>query len=377
MAIKELKKYIKRKRRIPPSFDLCVGKTVKPVIALWAHDVIECRRLTLNTFNAYQRDLQEFFFFMREHRGNVLEANDLRGLCAQDIRSFLAERYAAGVTTRSLARLLASLRSFFGFLEKEHLHGCGPSIAHMVRVPRFKPPLPRSISQRDALFLTRGYKTPYKDPSCLSSWVHLRDYALYSLLYGTGMRISEALSLSWGDLRILCKRMEHERSDVGQLRVRGKGNKMRDLPILPRVKDAILRYIMVCPFKLKLTSQAFRGAKGGPLSSRVVRARLARLRQDLPDNSRAAPHKLRHAFATHLLASGADLRAIQELLGHESLSSTQIYTQINAIQVIRAIQKVHPRHVYTGERDEDSVRAFFQSQSEIIPFWNSETPNDS
>ena len=228
------------------------------------------------------------------------------------------------LTDRSVARALASIRSFFQFLDRRR--GLSNAEVNFVRGPRLKPPAPRPVSENsafDLIEMASDGSTP---------WIAARDSAVLTLLYGCGLRISEALGLTGSDATL-----------PQTLIMKGKGGKTRIVPTLPAARDAIADYVRQCPFHMDATTPLFFGARGGPLSARVVQLAMSKMRGSLGLPSTATPHALRHAFATHLLQAGGDLRAIQELLGHASLSTTQRYTEVNPAFMMSAFMAAHPR----------------------------------
>jgi integrase/recombinase XerC len=245
-------------------------------------------------------------------------------LAPQDLRAYLAHRAAEGLSPRSRMRALAAIRVFFRWIERR----CGIANARimLVRGPRLRATLPRPVSEIDA----RAMLDAPADTA--TAWVAARDAAVLTLLYAAGLRISEALSLRGGD-----------RPLPRTLRITGKGGKERIVPILDAAREAVERYAALCPFALDRDAPLFRGARGGELSPRIIQERVAQLRTRLSLPESTTPHALRHAFATHLLAHGGDLRVIQELLGHESLSTTQRYADVEAARVFDAYRTAHPR----------------------------------
>lgn len=305
-------------------------KDVTAELKRWLTFIATERRLSPKTCEAYARDVGFFLSFLIEHLGHAPKLADLSKLAPADIRSFLAFRRGNGVEPRTLQRSLAAARSFARFLERE---GRGKSDAlSAVRAPKVAKTLPRPLDAQSAMTLadpaTRAYEE--REP-----WVLARDAAVLSLLYGAGLRISEALSLT---------RDQVPAPDSGDaITVTGKGNKSRMVPLLPQITQAIADYISICPFDLPAGEPVFRGEKGGPLSPRIVQLAMERMRGALGLPDSATPHALRHSFATHLLARGGDLRSIQELLGHASLATTQIYTQVDSTHLLEAYRAAHPR----------------------------------
>lgn len=282
------------------------------------------RRLAEKTLEAYRRDLDQFIGFLSRHTGGVVGIATLRGLRAADIRAFLAARRGEEVGARSLARALSSLKSFFRYLERE---GVMESAAFdTVRTPRQSRPLPRALTVLEAKATVTTIEALEE-----TGWVAARDTAVVALLYGAGLRISEALAVTRGSL------------ETNVLRVTGKGGKTRMVPLIAEVRKAIDAYLATCPYRIGAEEPIFRGEKGGVLSPRLIQLRLAQLRGALGLPASATPHALRHSFATHLLGRGGDLRAIQELLGHASLSTTQIYTAVDTDRLLDAYRAAHPR----------------------------------
>ncbi len=290
------------------------------------------RRASPRTIEAYARDLANFGAFLAEHLGHPASLDDLAGLSPMDFRSHLARRRNAGDGSRTLARRLSALRSFFRWLER-HRGLSNPALSAL-RGPKLPQNLPHPVGERQAreVLELAGTTEENRPP-----WVAARDAAVLSLLYGCGLRISEALGLTPADVASVLE----GRSDI--LRITGKGGRTRLVPVLPAVREALARYVALLPMEVKPEEPLFRGVRGGPLSPRIIQKLTARLRGalGLPDD--ATPHALRHSFASHLLAHGADLRAIQELLGHASLSTTQIYTRVDTASLLAQYRKAHPR----------------------------------
>jgi integrase/recombinase XerC len=294
----------------------------------WLQHLRSERRLSPGTLEAYQRDLRQFLAFLARHEGCAPTQASLGALKPADIRAFMAERRRAGVESRTLMRQLAGLRSFFRHLEREG--GGDASAFSAIRSPRVSKGLPKPLPPAAARSLAdvdirAGEERP--------DWVLKRDAAVLGLLYGAGLRIGEALSLTARE------------SPVGResLVVTGKGNKTRGVPIIPQVSRLVADYVEACPYRLAPDEALFRGEKGGPLSPRIIQLAMARLRGALGLPASATPHALRHSFATHLLARGGDLRTIQELLGHASLSTTQIYTAVDMNRLMASYRAAHPR----------------------------------
>lgn len=289
----------------------------------WLGDERRCSPLTLK---AYDGDLASFLGFLAAHLGAAPTLQDLAGLKARDIRAWLAQRRGGpdGVADRSVQRNLAAVRSFFRHLDRRHgLHV--PEVA-LVRGPRTRPGLPRPVSVQtafDLIDLAEAEGAP---------WIGLRNGAVLSLLYGCGLRISEALALTGA-----------ARDPGHSLRVTGKGAKVRIVPVLDAARRAVIAYAEACPFALEPAGPLFRGARGGPLNPRLVQRLMQQARGALGLPDTATPHALRHAFATHLLHGGGDLRSIQDLLGHASLSTTQRYAAVDEAHLMRSFASAHPR----------------------------------
>jgi integrase/recombinase XerC len=285
------------------------------------------RRFSALSVEAYGRDVRAFMHFLVEHLGEEPTKATLGKLQPQDLRAYLASRRQGDsvLKDRSLARALAAIRGFFRWLERHH--GVANARIGLVRGPRLKATLPRPVSPAMAVNLIDEAELDSQTP-----WINARDAALITLLYAAGLRISEALSLTGRASPM-----------PDSLRIKGKGGKERIAPILPAARDAVAVYAAACPFTLTADEPLFRGARGGPLSPRLVQALMTRLRLRLGLPPSATPHALRHSFATHLLANGGDLRTIQELLGHASLSTTQRYADVDSARLIEAYAAAHPR----------------------------------
>lgn len=297
------------------------------LLAQWIAHLRDERRFAANSVEAYQRDVSAFLGFLASHLGGPIGASELQSLEPRDLRAYLAHRRQGqgALSDRSLSRALAAIRSFFRYLDRR----CGianPRLA-LVRGPKLKRSLPRPVSETAARALIEDAEAQASLP-----WIGARDAALITLLYAAGLRISEALALTGAD-----------RPLPEVLRVRGKGAKERLVPMLAAARQAIEHYARLCPHALTADAPLFRTVRGGPFSPRHAQALMALLRARLGLPSSATPHALRHAFATHLLANGADLRAIQDLLGHESLSTTQGYTAVESQKILSVYRSAHPR----------------------------------
>jgi integrase/recombinase XerC len=299
-------------------------------VARWLVHLGAERRLSAKTVEAYSRDVRQFLGFLCEHQGRRVTLAGLARLEPRDVRAFMAARRGQGIGGRSLMRALAGARSLARFLER---HGNGKVAAlSAVHAPKLAKTLPKPLAAGSAKRLSEvGIRAGEERPP----WILARDAAVLALLYGSGLRIGEALSL---------KRRDFPTPGTGDaITVLGKGAKARMVPVLPQVMQRVAEYAALCPYPLAPAGALFVGAKGGPLSARVVQLAMERLRGALGLPDSATPHALRHSFATHLLARGGDLRAIQELLGHASLSTTQIYTEVDSERLLEIYRSAHPR----------------------------------
>jgi len=292
----------------------------KDWLAALAHE----RRMSPHTLVAYEHDVVRFLEFLSGHRGGTPNERMLAKLSPADIRAFITERRADGLSSRSVRRALSSVRSFFRFLTREAI--LENPAARAVRGPRVTKSLPRPLSVDDAA------RTLEEAATHEVEWLAARDVALLTLLYGAGLRISEALSLRRGDAPL---------GDTPT--ILGKRQKERVVPMLPVVRDAIAHYAERIPFSGARDTPLFLSRRGKPMSAREAQALMKRLRGRLGLPERATPHALRHSFATHLISNGGDLRSVQELLGHASLSSTQVYTDVDTKQLMDVYEKSHPR----------------------------------
>ncbi len=297
---------------------------VRDQLAAWQRELGSVRRLATNTLEAYGRDVDQFLSFLAGHAGGPVTLSTLRELRGADIRAFMAQRRSESLGSRSLARVLSALKSFFRFLEREGV--VASEALNVIRTPKLPKSLPKALTVIEARRTTSEVLEQGEEP-----WVAARDMAVLSLCYGAGLRISEALAVTRGDLE----------SQV--IRVTGKGGKVRMVPLIEAVRKSIDLYMELCPFKSWPEEPLFRGVKGGVLSPRLIQLRMVNLRSALGLPPSATPHALRHSFATHLLGRGGDLRAIQELLGHASLSTTQIYTAVDTDRLLESYRKAHPR----------------------------------
>jgi integrase/recombinase XerC len=279
------------------------------------------RRMSPHSVRAYTATADRLTGFLQLHWGCAVDRATLAKISAADMRAFLADRRGDGLTNRSTARELSAARHFLRFALGEN------ATLPAMKGPRVQRSLPRPVNPDDVVALADDVAESAKD-----GWVGARDWALLLLLYGSGLRVSEATGLH-GDVLPLGM----------TLRVTGKRNKTRIVPLLDQVSAAIQEYIALCPYPMAADQPLFRGARGGPLAPALVRRAVQGARMRLGLSERTTPHALRHSFATHLLAGGADLRSLQELLGHSSLSSTQIYTAVDTAMLLDEYQNAHPR----------------------------------
>ena len=306
---------------------MAASLTAEAARQAWLQYLAQERRASPRTLEAYGFAAARYIGFLQQHLGEIPTVASLTRVTAADVRAWLARLRAGetGLSPRSLSQALSAIRTFHRFLDRR-LDAPNANIA-LVRGPRVKPGVPRPVTEDQAAGLLAE---PGLDPDN-EPWEAARDEAVLTLLYGCGLRISEALSL---------KRSDAPLSDL--LRVTGKGNKTRIIPVLPAVAQAVDAYLAQVPILLEPDQPLFRAKRGGPLSPRHVQATVQGLRGRLGLPARATPHALRHSFATHLLSAGADLRSIQELLGHASLSTTQRYTEVDAAALLGAYNAAHP-----------------------------------
>jgi len=292
--------------------------------ARWSSYLQHDRRRSVHTVRAYTATAHRFISFLGRYRGETIDAAGLTTIAAADLRAFLADRRSGGLGAASSARELSGVRAFLKYAGEQQ-----GSVAQLprTRAPKRPRTLPRPASPDDAVELAETAAAAASEP-----WIGARDLAILLLLYGAGLRVAEAMSLSADVMPI-----------GSTLRVTGKRSKTRIVPVVPTVREAISDYVRQCPYPLQGSAPLFVGARGGPLNPDLVRRAVAAARRHLGLPDTLTPHALRHSFATHLLAGGADLRALQELLGHASLSSTQIYTAVDAAHLLDVYRHAHPR----------------------------------
>jgi integrase/recombinase XerC len=317
-------------RPVPvPLSRFAAADDLRAAIGLWSAWLAGERRASAHTIAAYGRDLAAFLDFLTEHLGAVPGLAAVDGLRPADFRAYLSRRAGDGVERSSLARNLSVLRNFVRFLQRRGFAATTALTA--LRSPKLPPGVPKPLSVEDAAAVV--------GEPVQASWQKIRDTAVLVLLYGCGLRLSEALSLTRAE------------APLGEaLTVTGKGGKTRQLPVLPAVREAVANYLAACPFASSADEPLFVGARGGPLNPRIVQLLMAAVRKSLGLPDTATPHSLRHSFATHLLGAGGDLRAIQELLGHASLSTTQRYTAVDTERLLAIYDDAHPRaHAARGD----------------------------
>ena len=304
---------------------LALAPGLRDLMQRWLSDMGSLRDASDATVDAYGRDLTDFLDFQARHAGGIPGPAALRALSASDLRAWMAAQRGRGVGSRSLARRLSAVKGFYRWWSEREGFDATPVLS--MRAPKHGRRLPRPLSVEGAhdLIETVGAQDA-------RDWVAARDVAILTLLYGCGLRRSEALGLDAGLL------------PLGEgLRIRGKGGKDREVPVLPAARDAVARYASLCPHQLPPGTPLFRGIRGGPLNGRLVAKVMEDARMQLGLPATATPHALRHSFATHLLNAGGDLRAIQDLLGHASLSTTQAYTAVDTARLLEVYAMAHPR----------------------------------
>jgi len=290
----------------------------------WIVHLSSVRGRSPKTVEAYQRDVAGYLGFMGRHVGGPMGVAALGRIGITEIRAWMAARRGDGISARSLARELSAVRGFYHWLD--HAHGVSCPAIHAVRTPKVMPGLPRPVAAPDARRVIEA-SGHHEEP-----WIAARDVAALTLLWGAGLRIGEALGLRQKDAPL---------PEV--LRITGKGGKEREVPVLPAAREAVEDYRALCPWQMGPDEALFLGARGGPLSPRTLQKAMASARHALGLPSSATPHALRHSFATHLMQAGGDLRAIQQLLGHASLSTTQVYTAVEQAHLLEVYERAHPR----------------------------------
>lgn len=304
---------------------LAISPAARSALAEWLSHLRALNGAADNTLKAYATDISCFLSFLAQHRGGTEGLATLVALPQTDMRAWMAHERGRGVGARSLARSLSAVKSFTAWLADRE--GLDATAALSTRAPKFRRKLPRPLAVDAALEVLQTVGDDARE-----DWIAARDTAVVTLLYGCGLRISEALGLTGA---------AHPLPDV--LRITGKGGKERLVPVLPAARRAVADYAALCPYDISPNSPLFMGARGGPLNPRLISAAMERVRARLGLPATATPHALRHSFATHLLTAGGDLRTIQELLGHASLSTTQAYTAVDTARLMEVYAKAHPR----------------------------------
>lgn len=304
---------------------LALSPALRDALSTWLTHIKALDGAATNTITAYAHDVGGFLDFIARHRGTTEGLAAYAVIAQTDLRAWMASERARGLSARSLARALSAVKNFTAWLADRE--GADATTLLSARGPKFRRKLPRPLEETAArqLLDTIG-------DHARTDWIGARDTAVVTLLYGCGLRISEALGLTGSSQPL---------PDV--LRIKGKGGKERLVPVLPAARDAVARYAALCPFDLSPHDALFRGARGGPLNARLIALVMEKTRAQMGLPATATPHALRHSFATHLLAAGGDLRAIQELLGHASLSTTQAYTAVDAARLMEVYDRAHPR----------------------------------
>ncbi|MGH1413878.1 MAG: tyrosine recombinase XerC [Pelagimonas sp.] len=308
-----------------PQASLLISPAARDALKTWLDNARALKGAADNTITAYQTDVMDFIAFLTAHHAEPQGLAPLSQVTTSDMRSWMAHLRSDGTASRSVARKLSAVKSFYRWLAERE--GFEPTAVLLARAPKFQKKLPRPLAQDAARAMIDTVAVQSRE-----DWIGVRDAAVVTLLYGCGLRISEALGLVGRDV------------PLGEaMRIIGKGGKERVVPVLPVARDAVARYMAQCPFDIGPSDAIFRGARGGPLNPRLISkvTEQARLQLGLP--ATATPHAMRHSFATHLLSAGGDLRAIQELLGHASLSTTQAYTAVDQVHLMKVYEATHPK----------------------------------
>ncbi|NIZ13436.1 tyrosine recombinase XerC [Phaeobacter sp. HF9A] len=302
-----------------------VSPAARDALQTWLEGLRALEGAAENTLTAYRGDVTEFLCFMSLHFGGPQGLGALRQITTGDMRAWMASARASGTGARSLARKLSAIKKFYGWLARGE--GFDPTAVLSTRTPKFQKKLPRPLDKDAARAMIDTVELQSRH-----DWVAARDVAVVTLLYGCGLRISEALGLLGRDAPL-----------PATLRITGKGGKERIVPVLAAAREAVDRYLTLCPHPQEPASPLFRGVRGGALHARMIQGVVADARRQLGLPASATPHAMRHSFATHLLEAGGDLRAIQELLGHASLSTTQAYTAVNTAHLMEIYARAHPK----------------------------------
>ncbi len=315
-----------------------ISPITKEYIDSWYLYLKNQRHYSIHTLKAYKTDLHYFLEFIYSHTAESITPNLLANLTVRDFRAWLAYRKQSSIKSISNARALSVIRGFFNYLEK--IYGITNQEIFIIKIRRVVKPLPRALTVQSAMKVTSVISNIQTSQEI---WIGLRDYAIVLLLYGCGLRIGEVLSLT----------LRNFQDDIDYVTVKGKGNKERSVPILLIVREAVLEYIKRCPYNIEKIGALFVGAQGKKLNPDVFRAKIRLIRSSLGLPSYTSPHAFRHSFATHLLSKGVDLRVIQELLGHSSLTATQRYTKIDSESLVKDYMKFHPR---AKRKNEDNLK---------------------
>lgn len=302
-----------------------ISPACRNALQLWLQGLRALDGASDNTINAYQGDLSSFLAFMTQHSGGPQGLGALAHITTTDMRSWMAQERKAGTGARSLARRLSAVKSFYRWLAERE--GFEPTAVLAARAPKFQKKLPRPLAEEAARAVIETVELQSN-----TDWIAARDVAVVTLLYGCGLRISEALALTGKTAPL-----------PSSLRILGKGGKERLVPVIAAAREAVARYIALSPYPNEADGPLFRGARGGALNPRQIQGAMAQARAQLGLPASATPHALRHSFATHLLEAGGDLRAIQELLGHASLSTTQAYTAVDTAHLMAVYNRSHPK----------------------------------
>lgn len=302
-----------------------ISPACRDALQLWLERLGGLEDASENTLTAYRGDVTAFLSFMTQHSGGPQGLGALARITTSDMRAWMASERNSGTGARSLARKLSAVKNFYRWLAERE--GFEPAAVLLARSPKFQKKLPRPLAPEAAKAVLETVELQSQQ-----DWVAARDVAVVTLLYGCGLRISEALGLTGADAPL-----------PPVLRILGKGRKERVVPVLPAARDAVERYLSLCPHPQEAKAPLFRGVRGGALNPRQIQGVMARTRAQLGLPATATPHALRHSFATHLLEAGGDLRAIQELLGHASLSTTQAYTAVDTTHLLEVYNKAHPK----------------------------------
>lgn len=302
-----------------------IAPALTAALCAWLDHERALNAAALNTIKAYRTDVLGFMGFLTQHHGAAEGLGPLAQISIGDMRSWMAHERGRGISARSLARALSAVKTFYRWLSERE--GFAPAAVLSARAPRFTAKLPRPLAEDAARDMIDTVEMQARE-----AWVAARDAAVVTLLYGCGLRISEALGLCGADAPL-----------PQVLRITGKGGRQRIVPVIDAARDAVAHYVRLCPFDLAARDPLFRGTRGGPLSPRLIQKAMEASRRQLGLPATATPHALRHSFATHLMNAGGDLRAIQELLGHASLSTTQAYTAVDAARLMEVYARAHPR----------------------------------